>query len=155
MVSGALGESKLDGKWRGIRPLDAGDTVTIPGPEDVPEGPPLTAGLNLLGNTAHDGDTEFTIRVTFNENIASGYTAVRDHLLTIMNGEVTSVSRDRPNNPQVRNRVWNIAIRPSGDNDLIIQMNPTTGSCQAQGAICTANGRKLQSDARRIVRHTS
>ena len=148
-------DSDNHGRWRGVRPLEAGDTVTIPGPEDVPEGPPLTAGFNSLGNATHDGDTAFTVRVTFSENIASSYTAVRDHLLTITNGEVTGVSRDRPDNPQVRNRVWNIVIRPSGDSDLTIQMNPTTGSCHAQGAICTANGRKLQSDARRIIRHAS
>ena len=37
---------------------------------------------------------------------------------------------------------WRITVEPHGNGDVTIEL-PATTDCNAEGAICTANGRKL------------
>ena len=102
--------------------------------------PPLTAQLDT-DHTSHDGQTAFTVNVTFSEQFPLSYKTVRDHLLDVTDGSVESVKRDDPEADD-RDRVWNIKVTPAGDNNVVIRIRPTT-DCNDQGAICTADDRML------------
>ena len=40
------------------------------------------------------------------------------------------------------NREWRITVEPGGNGDVVIVL-PITTDCNAQGAVCTEDGRKL------------
>ena len=88
---------------------------------------------------ARHGGQPFTFELAFSENIEGlSYRTVRDSVLDVTGGEVTSASRiERP-----LNRRWRIAVKPDGDSDVSIAL-PATTDCDAAGALCTAQGQML------------
>ena len=101
---------------------------------------PLTASF-LAAPSSHDGDNSFTFELRFSEEVDLSYVTLRDHdAFSITDGEVTGASRlDRPGNLR-----WEIVVEPDSGADVTIVLPPTT-DCGAQGAICTAGGKKLSS----------
>ncbi len=57
--------------------------------------------------------------------------------LTVPDGEVTSASRVGG-----RSDLWQIIVRPDSDADVTVTL-PATQDCTANGAVCTADGKKL------------
>ena len=90
--------------------------------------------------TSHDGSASFTFELRFSEEFPLSYKTLRDHAFTVTEGEVTRARRlERPGNIR-----WEITVRPSSDAPVTIVL-PITEDCEAEGAICTADGRKLSS----------
>ena len=99
--------------------------------------PPLTA---LIENAAasHDGESVFTFELRFSEEFGLSYKTLRDHAFTVTGGTVKKAQRLE----QGSNIGWRITVRPNSDGQVTITL-PITEDCDAQGAICTKDGRML------------
>ena len=85
----------------------------------------------------HNGDN-FTFQLTFSENVEAGYARIRDHALTVTGGSIASASRIT----QGSNQGWNVEVNPTGNGAVTVTL-PETSDCDATGAICTDDSRKL------------
>ena len=99
--------------------------------------PPLTASLENVA-TSHDGESAFTFELRFSEEFGLSYKTLRDHAFTVTGGTVKKAQRLE----QGSDVGWRITVQPSGNGDVTITL-PETTDCDAQGAICTGDGRKL------------
>ena len=120
---------------------DAGnpEAVTSALTEAVAPRPPLTAQfLDTPGS--HDGQSEFTFELRFSETPRRGfsYETLRDHAFTVTGGEVVRARRLEPG----KNVRWEIHVRPDSNAAVTIVL-PATTDCEAEGAICTGDGRML------------
>ena len=108
-------------------------------------GAPLTASVHGV-QASHDGSAAFTFELHFTEELPVSYKTLRDHAFTVTGGEVTNAKRkDPPSNVQ-----WVITVQPSGAGDLTVTL-PATTDCEAQGAICTEDGRMLSNPVEETV----
>ena len=98
---------------------------------------PITATLSNVPGS-HDGSTEFTFDLAFSENFLLGYATLRDHAFTINGGTIEQAQRK----VQGSNQNWTITVEPSGNGAITITL-PATTDCDAEGAICTGDDRKL------------
>ena len=108
-------------------------------PSGTQEDPPavlLTATFSNMPGTHNGGN--FTFDLTFSENVDAGYARIRDDAFTIMGGDIDKAVRKE----QGSNQNWTITVQPSGNDAITITLPPTT-DCDADGAICTYDGRKL------------
>ena len=89
---------------------------------------------------SHDGQTAVTFELRFSEAPKKGfsYKTLRDHAFTVTGGSVTRAVRMEKGN----NIRWTIHVEPDPDADLTVVL-PITVGCDAQGAICTGDGRML------------
>ena len=120
---------------------DAGnpEAVTSGPTEAVAPKPPLTAQfLDTPGS--HDGQSEFTFELRFSETPRRGfsYQTLRDHALTVTGGEVVRARRMEKG----KNLRWEITVSPDSNGAVTIVL-PATTNCDAEGAICTGDGRML------------
>ena len=101
--------------------------------------PPLTASVRNVPSS-HNGQNAFTFEMRFSEDPKPdfSYTTVRDHAFTVTGGSVTYVRRLEPG----KNVRWEITVTPDSSADVAIAINATT-DCEANGAICTEDGRIL------------
>ena len=101
---------------------------------------PFTASLEGDPPTAHDGQTAFTFALALSETPKSSfsYTTLSDHAFTVTGGTVSGVRRLAPPG----NVRWEITVQPDGDGDVTVVL-PATTDCDADGAICTGDGRML------------
>ena len=104
------------------------------------EAAPLTPLTALIENAAasHDGESAFTFALRFSEEFGISYKTLRDHAFTVTGGTVKKAQRLE----QGSNLGWRITVRPDGNGQVAIVL-PETTDCDAQGAICTEDGRKL------------
>ena len=117
------------------------ETLTSAATDAVAPAPvPLTAQF-LDIPASHDGQTAFTFELRFSENLPVSYRTLRDHAFAATGGEVTNARRlERDGSaPNIR---WEITVVPNGNGDVHIVL-PETADCEAQGAICTSDGRRL------------
>ena len=63
---------------------------------------------------------------------------MRDHAFTVTGGDVTKARRLEKG----KNVRWEISVRPDGNGAVTIVL-PATTDCDADGAVCTDDGRKL------------
>ena len=108
--------------------------------EDPPaEDPPAVLLTASFGNmpATHNG-TAFTFDLNFSEEFGLSYVTLRDHAFSVTDGEVTSARRLTPGS----NIGWTITVTPYSAADVTIVL-PVTTDCNADGAVCTADGRKL------------
>ena len=96
----------------------------------------LTASFDGLP-ASHDGETAFSFRIQFSEDIDATVDGMRDHALNVTGGTVTGAARVKK-----RDDLWSFTITPLGDAkvDIILAGG---ASCTADGAICTSDGRQL------------
>ena len=114
-----------------------GQAVTNHTPAPVP----LTASEHGAP-TSHDGSATFTFELRFSEEPADGfsYKTLRDHAFTVTGGEVAKVRRLETG----KNIRWEISVSPDGTGAVTIAL-PATTDCDADGAVCTEDGRMLSS----------
>ena len=149
-ISGATGSSYTltsseQGKTIKVRVTftdDAGngESLTSAATATVAAAPsPLTATAHSAP-ASHDGSNSFTFELRFSETPREdfSYVTLRDHAFTVTGGEVVNARRLE----QGKNVRWEITVQPSGNADLTIVL-PVTTDCDAQGAVCTGDGRKL------------
>ena len=99
---------------------------------------PLTVRLKAAAPASHDGSSEFTFEIEFSEEFGISYATLRDHAFNVTGGSVEKAQRtDKPSNIP-----WRIEIKPQGTGDVTVEL-PATTDCNADGAICTGDGRKL------------
>ena len=99
---------------------------------------PLTVSLKTAAPATHDGSSEFTFEIEFSEEFGISYATLRDHAFNVTGGSVERAERtDKPSNIP-----WLITVEPQGAGGVTIEL-PATTDCDAQGAICTGDGRKL------------
>ena len=98
---------------------------------------PLTASARNVPSS-HDGSAAFTFELRFSDELPLSYVTLRDHVFTVTGGSVTYVRRLAPPS----NMRWEVHVTPDSDGSLVIVL-PVTGDCEADGAICTEDGRRL------------
>ena len=99
-------------------------------------GPILTASFQGLPSQ-HDGETAFSFRIAFSDEIATDAAEFRDHSVEVWGGEVT-----RAEPVGQRRDLWEVEVEPASD-DMVMVSLKLTQSCAATGAVCTAGGRLL------------
>ena len=97
---------------------------------------PLTAAFSAVP-AEHDGSSRFTVGLAFSEDVKAGTRKVKA-ALDVTGGTVKRARRVAPPG----NEQWTIAIEPDGHGAVSVLL-PATSDCDATGAICTADGRKL------------
>ena len=100
---------------------------------------PLTASVHDAPES-HDGENVFTFELRFSEEPDPdfSYKTLRDSAFTVTGGEVEIARRlNKPSNIR-----WEITVKPDGNGEITIILSATT-DCEAEGAICTEDGRKL------------
>ena len=105
---------------------------------------PLTAAFEGLPE-AHDGETAFTFRIVFSEAVSVTPEAMRTRVLTVEGGAVTGAAR-----VDGESGVWEITVTPDTREALSISL-PPAADCEADGAVCTSDGRALSGGAVHIV----
>ena len=105
---------------------------------------PLMAAFEGLPE-AHDGETAFTFCIVFSEAVTVTPEAMRTRVLTVAGGAVTGAARvdGEPG-------VWGITVTPDTREALSITLAPTV-ACEADSAVCTADGRALSIGAAHLV----
>ena len=107
--------------------------------------PPLTASARNVPSS-HDGSATFLFELRFSEEFPLSYVTLRDHAFTVTGGTVVGVRRlDQPGN--IRRE---ISVSPDSNGDVTVVL-PATTDCEAVGAICTEDGRRLSSSTSAIV----
>ena len=122
---------------------DSGNEETLTSAAtDMVEGaaPPLTVSLENTPDT-HDGQNVFTFELRFSEEPHFSYKTLRDHAFTVAGG---TVKKTQPIT-KGSNLRWQITVRPDGDGQVSITL-PVTTDCDAEGAICTRDGRMLSNE---------
>ena len=97
---------------------------------------PLTASV-AQAPVEHRGRGKFTVQVAFSEAVAGTVTAAAATI------QVTGGTLVRARRAGGAAR-WALDIRPSGHAAVTLTL-PATSDCAAAGAVCTADGRKLES----------
>ena len=91
---------------------------------------PLTASFEGVPE-AHDGQSAFSFRVAFSEEIGISSQTLRDESFTTTGGAVTGAQR-----VDGRNDLWEITVEPSGAENVTITL-PRGRDCGTTGAVCT------------------
>ena len=99
-------------------------------------GPILTASFQGLPSQ-HDGETAFSFRIAFSDEIATDAAEFRDHSVEVWGGEMT---RAEPVGQRLD--LWEVEVEPASE-DMVMVSLKLTQSCAATGAVCTAGGRLL------------
>ena len=118
---------------------DNDETLTSDATEAVTAKPtPLTVRLVFPVAGHHGASNVFTFDIRFSEEIPLSYKTLKFHAFTVTGGSILKAQRmDKPSNIK-----WRIMVRPDSNEDVTIVL-PATTDCEAQGAICTEDGRKL------------
>ena len=118
---------------------DNAESLTSIATAEVTAAPvPLTVSVTVSAPATHDGSSEFTFEIEFSEEFGVSYATLRDHAFNVTGGSVERAQRtDKPSNIP-----WLITVKPQGNGDVTIEL-PATTDCNADGAICTGDGRKL------------
>ena len=110
------------------------------------EGPPLTASFENVP-MSHNGSDNLKFELRFSEEFPLSYLTMRDdHVFTVTGGEVAGARR-LVSGSNIR---WEISVSPDSNADVTVKL-PITEDCEAQGAICTDDGRMLSSPLEFIV----
>ena len=89
---------------------------------------------------SHDGNATFTFELRFSETpkTSFSYKTLRDHAFAVSGGDVVKARRLQHG----KNIGWEISVTPDSSAGVTIVL-PATTDCDAQGAVCTEDGRKL------------
>ena len=127
-----------DVNWSAGDAVEVSLTLTSGSDASLPELPlaPPTAYFRLMPET-HNGVDPFTFRLHITEATATDPETLRDHSLDITGGTVITAGKVGDSG-----RIWEITVAPDPTGDVTIAL-PSARDCEAPGAICTADGRKL------------
>ena len=116
------------------RALSEGISTTVEGPEAPP---PLTASFENMPE-AHDGESAFTFRVAFSENIGISYRSLREDAFQVAGGRVT-----RGRRVDDRRDLFEMTVEPDGEGEVTVTL-PAGRECAVSGAICTKGENRRQ-----------
>ena len=98
---------------------------------------PPTASFLYLPDS-HSGTEPFQFRLYFSDDVDIDSASLRDHSLQVTNGTTTRVEQTTEGS----SHMWRITVQPDSGDDVTVTL-PATQDCATQGAICTADGRRL------------
>ena len=129
---------------------DAGNNETLTSAATTAVAAQPTPAVLLTASFAnvpadHNGGN-FTFDLLFSENVEAGYARIRDHAFTISGATIDSARRKT----QGSNQGWTVEVDPTGNGSVTITL-PETTNCNASGAICTDDERKLSHATSEIV----
>ena len=110
------------------RVLSQGISTTVRGPDEASV--PLTASFESMAE-AHDGESAFTFRVAFSEDVGISDRSLREDAFTVTGGRVTLGAR-----VDDRRDLFEMTVQPDSDDDVAITL-PAGRECSVSGAICT------------------
>ena len=118
---------------------DAGNEESLTSQATAAVTQPLTATIHDAPDS-HNGRKKFTFELRFSDELKQSFSfkTLRDHAFTVTGGKVVRAKRLKKD----ENARWEIHVRPSGDRTVTIVLSATT-DCDAQGAVCTEDGRML------------
>ena len=116
--------------------VEAAEGSSEPSGTEAPE-PGLAARFGALPEW-HAG-MAFWTELHFGEEPDLGYKDVRDKLFEVTGGRLLSAQRLE----QGSNRSWRIEVLPAGFDDITLTL-PATEDCAAEGAVCTADGERME-----------
>ena len=91
----------------------------------------------------HDGSSAVTFTVAFSEEPHElGFRTMRDQIVRVEQGGATITPTKAKRAETGSNRRWNVTVEPASKADLNVSIAATT-DCEADDAVCTADGRKL------------
>ncbi len=102
----------------------------------------VTVALEALTATqseypsVHDR-AELDLEVAFSYPVTLTPEAMRDHALAVTNAEIVSVSRAADDEKR-----WRFRVLPLSNETVTVEL-PVPSDCEAEGAVCTADGRTL------------
>ena len=117
------------------RSLSEGISTTVEGPEPGPA--LLTAAFEGMPET-HDGESAFSFRVAFSEDIGISFQSLREDTFTVTGGRVTGGKR-----VDDRRDLFEMTVEPDADGDVTITL-PAGRECGVSGAICTKGENRRQ-----------
>ena len=123
------------------RALSEMAAAAVAGPGQTPAPSPLTAKFTN-GPGTHDGASAFNVFLRFSEAPANVKNIHIERALTIAGGKILRVRVVGGVHGDEAHR--RVEIEPSGDGEVRLSLSPTT-DCAAANALCTADGRKLES----------
>ena len=119
----------------------SGQTVTNDTPAGQPQvqappkpAAPLTASV-ASAPSEHRGKGRFELRIAFGAPVAG---RAKDAAIEVTGGTLARASRVKE-----RKDLWALRIEPSGYGAVTVTL-PATADCAAAGAVCTADGRRLE-----------
>ena len=117
----------------------------------APSPSPLTAAIHDAPES-HNGQDAFKFELRFSEDPKEdfSYQTLRDHAFTVTRGTVAGARR-LDGDSDTRNIKWEISVTPDSNADVTVEL-PATEDCDAQGAICTEDGRALSSPLKFTVK---
>ena len=122
---------------RTLMVVPAAATIPGPGGPAEPAGPALTASFEGVPSE-HDGESAFTFRVAFSEDIGISFRSLREDAFTVTGGRVTGGKR-----VDDRRDLFRMTVRPDSDADVTITL-PAGRDCTVSGAICTKGENRRQ-----------
>ncbi len=129
-----LSNARSEGSEEPVEVTDPEAEGTI---EDVAPAAELTAEFRDMPET-HDGESAFTFRVAFSEDIGISFRALREDAFTVTGGRVTGGSR-----VDGRRDLFKMTVRPDSDGDVTITL-AAGRECVTSGAICTKGENRRQ-----------
>ncbi len=115
-----------------------GVTVTVVQSGQSGDAAGLTAEFEGLPPEGHGGETAFSFRIAFSEDVATSADDMCDHAFQASGGAVRGARRLQKGS----NRMWEMTVKPNSNGPVTITL-PATTDCGAGGAICTGDGRPL------------
>ena len=110
--------------------LTSAATETVAAAIEAPETDPLTASFSNMP-AEHDGETAFSFRVEFSEDVGVSYITLRDDSFTVTEGDVTGARRVNG-----RHDLWEITVDPDSREAVTISLAGGR-DCGTSGAVCT------------------
>ncbi|WP_419932258.1 cadherin-like beta sandwich domain-containing protein [Candidatus Poriferisodalis sp.] len=120
-------------------PDDDGEAGEPGEPDEAgqPDGPGLSALFELVP-AAHGGPgSQTTVRVRFSEPLDVSYTTMRDEAFEVDGARITRAKR-----VDGRSDLWDLTLEVTHDGAMTLTL-PAGDGCDAQFAVCTADGRAL------------
>ena len=108
------------------------------GVSQATEAEPLTASFASAPD-GHDGESGFTFRIAFSEEVEITPEDMRDHALVVSGGTVTDAA-----GVDGRKDLWELTVEPTSTGPVSILVLQGR-ACTETGALCTADGRSLTS----------
>ncbi len=139
MVSTTLNPMRfaIKGHFQGLEQVSAEQNL---GPQALTLGPirpKLVAEFQHVP-IVHDGSGAFTVTLTFSDEVTISLADLKQHALSVTGGSIMAVARasDAPR------KQFELTIQPSSNEAVSLFTSPTS-DCNAQGALCTKDGRRL------------
>ena len=125
--------------WAPGTPMGVGLTVYLDVLLASRDAAPVTAHFDYFPDE-HDGSDDVTLQVYFSEPVTATAQQLRDEVLAVSGGEVSSVAPVGG-----ARRIWSVSVTPHGRVPVSVSIRSGV-SCELAGAICSDDGSRLWND---------